>query len=82
VNGQSIGAAALAVAVGSVAAGLGLVFGARAFQAWAVRQPIARLWNPWFARLQTRAYRIELRLLGSLMLAMGSLILWTAARAR
>ncbi len=73
---------ALAVAGFSVAAGLGLVLGARAFQAWAIRQPIARWRNPWFARMQTRAYRIELRLLGSLMLAMGSLILWTAATAR
>lgn len=81
-NGEPIGALAIAVALFSAASGFGLLTSARAFQAWAIRQPAARRWNPFFERMQTRAYRVELRALGGLMLAMGALVLWTAARGR
>jgi hypothetical protein len=82
VNGKAIGALAIAVALFSAASGFGLLARASAFQAWAIRQPAARRWNPFFARMQTRAYRVELRALGGLMLAMGALVLWTAATRR
>ena len=81
-QGEPIGALAIAVALFSAASGLALLTNARGFQAWAIPQPIARRWNPFFERMQTRAYRIELRTLGSLMLAMGALVLWVAARGR